>query len=84
MVGISRVLPIFFKIERDFKSPMPVKLSILVRLAFLKLPLKTKGSSRLLEIERILLAISRLKSSSSIMQGPAIRRKFCLFENLSF
>ena len=58
IVGILNVLPIFFKIERDFKSPIPVKLSISLRLAFLKLPLKTNGILSFSDIEHILLAIS--------------------------
>ena len=37
-VGIFKSVPILFKIESAFSSPIPVKLSNLDLLAFLKLP----------------------------------------------
>ena len=74
-VGISSSVPIFFKIESAFSSPIPVKLSILDLFAFLKLPLKIKGISNLEVISKIFSAILNAISSPSIAQGPAITKK---------
>ena len=74
-VGISSSVPIFFKIESAFSSPIPVKLSILDLFAFLKLPLKIKGISNLEVISKIFSAILNVISSPSIAQGPAITKK---------
>ena len=81
-VGIFSLLDIFFRIFRAFSSPIPVKLSNLLLLAFLKLPLNIKGISSLFVIFNISSAILFAICSSSIAQGPAIRKK--LFELVCF
>ena len=70
IVGISKVEETLLKISNALISPIPVKLSILLLFAFLKLPLKIKGTMYLFEIFKIFSAILNAISSLSIAQGP--------------
>jgi len=74
-VGTSNSVDTCFKISKALSSPIPVKLSIRLLLAFLKLPLNTNGIFYLTGMLRIRSAISIAIFSPSIAHGPAKRKK---------
>ena len=82
VTGTLKCFLILFKIDKAFSSPIPVKLSSLLLLAFLKLPLKMYGISNFSEISITLSAILNAISSLSIAHGPAIRKKLLESRNL--
>src|SRR5690625_1324506 len=83
-VGISKVSETFLRIFKAFVSPMPVKLSRRLLLAFLKLPLKIYGILSESVMDTIFSAISKAIVSPSIAHGPAIRKKLSESECLIF
>ena len=77
-MGTPNSLETFCNIFKAFSSPIPEKLSIRERFAFLNDPLKTYGISNLSVTLTSFSAMRRAISSPSIAQGPANKKKLPL------
>ena len=71
---MSKVSDTFLKILSAFSLPIPVKLSIRLRLAFLKLPLNMYGILSLSVSSQTCSAIRIAIASPSIAHGPASKK----------